>query len=264
MQTLPGTKVSRRKSINYKSPDLPSHFNLNNRTSTSNSFITSSNHFSPNIDLQPLSPHHKILNSKAQSCNSPPSPPCSLLALRLPMPIRLRGELLQRPMSTSVSSSNPLKMLFRHIQLTSVQYRHRLVSRSHLEMSMWTLYQDTQLTLSSYSSGALNYGYVDFDPFSTPPRTPRNIPHDLHTSSPRAISLTRVSQSIRHHSVNLAVVNMDPTSHSVYLAGGSWSGYTDYSRDVGHDGCSGENLGLLPGGCSDLDTPAGRIVCVST
>ena len=178
MQTLHSTQRSLGASPSaINPPDLPSHLNQNSRTNSSNSFITSLNHFSPNINLQPLSPHHKISNSNAQSCNSPPSPPCSLLALRLPMPIRLRGELLQRPMSTPVRSSNPLKMLFRHIQLTSVQYRHRLVSRSHLEMSMWTLYQDTQLTLCSYSSGALNYGYVDLDPFSTPLRTPKIPKH---------------------------------------------------------------------------------------
>lgn len=34
---------------------------------------------------------------------------------------------------------------------------------------MWMLYLDTQLTQSSqYSSGKLNYGYVEFDPFATP------------------------------------------------------------------------------------------------
>ena len=52
---------------------------------------------------------------------------------------------------------------------------------------------------------------------------------------------------------------MDPTSHSVYLAGGTWSGFTGFSPNVNGDGCTGDNMGPLPGACSDLDTPAGRI-----
>ena len=160
-------------------------------------------------------------------------------------------------------SSNPLKMLLKHIQLTVVWYRHRLVSKNHLERSKWTLHPDIQLILfSQYSSGPLNFGYVEFDPFLTHLRIPEHSPHVAHML--HAISLTRISQTTRHHSLSLAVVNMDPSSHSVYLAGGTWSGYTEYSPNTSGDGCTGDNLGPLPGGCSDLDTPAGRINCVST
>ena len=163
MLTLHSTHRSlMRNFTDYKFPDLPSHLDLNSRTNSSSSLFKSSNRFHPNITpthSQALNPYHKISNFNARSCNSLPSPPYCLLAPRLPLPVRLRGELLRRPMSMPVCSSNPLKMVLRHIQLTSVQYRHRLVSRSHLEMSMWMLYPNTQLTPSSqYSSGALNYG----------------------------------------------------------------------------------------------------------
>ena len=62
----------------------------------------------------------------------------------------------------------PFKDALEHIQLTGVWYRHRLVSKTHLERAKWTLHPDIQLILfSQYSSGPLNFGYVEFEPLST-------------------------------------------------------------------------------------------------
>lgn len=67
------------------------------------------------------------------------------------------------------------------------------------------------------------------------------------------------------HTAAVAVVNMDPTSHSVYLAGGAFAAYSAFSPNAGGAGCTGDFLGDLPGACSNLDTAfAQRINCVST
>ncbi|KAM0796113.1 hypothetical protein BDR22DRAFT_825553 [Usnea florida] len=69
-----------------------------------------------------------------------------------------------------------------------------------------------------------------------------------------------------HSASNLAVVNMDPSSHSVYLAGATWSGYSGASANPSGSGCQGQDLGPLPGACVNLDTyfADSRIFCVST
>ena len=62
---------------------------------------------------------------------------------------------------------------------------------------------------------------------------------------------------------------MDPSSHSVYLAGTQWTGFSVANLKDGNlqDGyspkCQGDNLDFLPGGCVNLDTAKGqRINCV--
>ncbi|KAK4142234.1 uncharacterized protein C8A04DRAFT_30193 [Dichotomopilus funicola] len=62
-----------------------------------------------------------------------------------------------------------------------------------------------------------------------------------------------------HHSDTLTDVTMDDTSHSVFMAGGEWAGYSQ----KGSGGCSGEMLGTMEGGCNNLDTgKAQRVQCV--
>ena len=52
---------------------------------------------------------------------------------------------------------------------------------------------------------------------------------------------------------------MDDTTHSVYLAGGQWAGYSQ----KGSGGCSGDMLGTMKGECNNLDTDmAQRVACV--
>lgn len=67
-----------------------------------------------------------------------------------------------------------------------------------------------------------------------------------------------------HHSIFLSSVNLDPSSHSVYLAGGNWHAYSQPNLDGNNNNCQGENLGALGGGCQNLDDVfAGqRVACV--
>ncbi|KAM0796597.1 hypothetical protein BDR22DRAFT_866691 [Usnea florida] len=64
--------------------------------------------------------------------------------------------------------------------------------------------------------------------------------------------------------LGLGNVNMDPTSHSVYLAGATWTGWSENSGDGnGGSTCGGSNLGTLGRGCRNLDTAlSSRINCV--
>ena len=57
---------------------------------------------------------------------------------------------------------------------------------------------------------------------------------------------------------------MDLSSHSVYLAGATWSAWTDYNGNGdGNNACAGELLGPLSGACNDLDTTfSTRVACV--
>ena len=68
----------------------------------------------------------------------------------------------------------------------------------------------------------------------------------------------------RHHGLN-DQVNMDPSSHSVFLSGGIWQGYTGANPN-GNDqgGCYDSETGPLPDGCVSLDIGAFdlRINCV--
>ncbi|KAJ9212948.1 hypothetical protein DTO166G4_5452 [Paecilomyces variotii] len=65
-----------------------------------------------------------------------------------------------------------------------------------------------------------------------------------------------------HHSILLRDVTMDDTSHSVYLAGTNWVGYSDKTGNGGS--CTGAALRILNGKCNNLDTadPGTRIRCV--
>ncbi|KAJ5506572.1 hypothetical protein N7453_005529 [Penicillium expansum] len=65
-----------------------------------------------------------------------------------------------------------------------------------------------------------------------------------------------------HHSSFLGDVTMDDSSHSVYLAGTNWVGFSDKTSNGGS--CSGSALTLLQGECNNLDTshPGKRIKCV--
>jgi hypothetical protein len=65
-----------------------------------------------------------------------------------------------------------------------------------------------------------------------------------------------------HYSNNLVDVTMDDTSHSVYLAGGDWSGFSEKTSDGG--ACYGDYIRLY-GACNPLDQTVGssdRIKCV--
>lgn len=65
-----------------------------------------------------------------------------------------------------------------------------------------------------------------------------------------------------HHSSGLIDVTMDDTSHSVYLAGGDWSGFSEKTSDGGS--CYGDFIRLY-GACNALDQTVGgsnRIKCV--
>ncbi|KAM0794702.1 hypothetical protein BDR22DRAFT_826660 [Usnea florida] len=107
-------------------------------------------------------------------------------------------------------------------------------------------------------------GMRELTPSQRPMEFGKLVTRDSYASSPQAISLTRQSRIIRHTAA-VAVVNMDSTSHSVYLAGGAFAAYSDFSPNAGGKGCTGDFLGNLPGACSDLDTAfAQRINCVST
>lgn len=64
--------------------------------------------------------------------------------------------------------------------------------------------------------------------------------------------------NFEHHSTSLSDVTMDSTSNSVYLAGGTWRGYTE----KGSEGCSGTNLGNMAGGCNALTLFDQRVNCV--
>ncbi|KAK3306175.1 uncharacterized protein B0T15DRAFT_575366 [Chaetomium strumarium] len=67
------------------------------------------------------------------------------------------------------------------------------------------------------------------------------------------------SLNFGHHSSSLKEVTMDDTSHSVFLAGGEWAGFSQ----KGSEGCSGELLGTMKSGCNNLDTDkAKRVACV--
>ncbi|KAJ5747856.1 uncharacterized protein N7511_009552 [Penicillium nucicola] len=65
-----------------------------------------------------------------------------------------------------------------------------------------------------------------------------------------------------HHSALLKDVTMDDTTHSVYLAGANWVGFSDKTGNGGS--CSGSALTVLQGECNNLDTahPGKRIKCV--
>ncbi|GAD94196.1 small secreted protein [Paecilomyces variotii No. 5] len=64
-----------------------------------------------------------------------------------------------------------------------------------------------------------------------------------------------------HHALELGDVTMDDTSHSVYLAGASWIGYSDKTGNGGS--CTGTALGLMAQQCNDLDTVyPERVKCV--
>ncbi|KAL1863176.1 hypothetical protein Plec18170_000006 [Paecilomyces lecythidis] len=65
-----------------------------------------------------------------------------------------------------------------------------------------------------------------------------------------------------HHSAFLRDVTMDDTSHSVYLAGANWVGFSDKTKNGGS--CSGTALTVLDGQCNNLDTahPGKRVKCV--
>jgi hypothetical protein len=65
-----------------------------------------------------------------------------------------------------------------------------------------------------------------------------------------------------HHSAFLGDVTMDDSSHSVYLAGANWVGFSDKTSNGGK--CSGSALTVLQGECNNLDTahPGKRIKCV--
>jgi hypothetical protein len=74
--------------------------------------------------------------------------------------------------------------------------------------------------------------------------------HTLHSSG---------DINFPHHSDTLTEVTMDDTSHSVFLAGGEWAGFSQ----KGSGGCSGELLGTMSGGCNNLDTSQEkRVACV--
>ena len=57
---------------------------------------------------------------------------------------------------------------------------------------------------------------------------------------------------------------MNPTSHSVYLAGATWTGWSENSgHGNGGNTCGGDQLGTLGGACQNLDYALGdRINCV--
>lgn len=65
-------------------------------------------------------------------------------------------------------------------------------------------------------------------------------------------------------STSLGNVNMDPSSHSVYLAGATWSAWSAPNLNGdGNGACAGEELGPLSGGCNDLDNAfSTRVACV--
>ncbi|KAI0159545.1 hypothetical protein GGR57DRAFT_499873 [Xylariaceae sp. FL1272] len=67
-----------------------------------------------------------------------------------------------------------------------------------------------------------------------------------------------------HHSPFLKDVTMDDTSHSVYLAGGTWELHSGKTENGGS--CNGAWLGVSDGGCVNLDNGGQvkeRIRCVS-
>ncbi|KUI71821.1 hypothetical protein VM1G_11828 [Cytospora mali] len=70
------------------------------------------------------------------------------------------------------------------------------------------------------------------------------------------------TMNYEHHASNLVDVTMDDTSHSVYLAGGDWSGFSEKTSDGGS--CYGDYIRLY-GACNGLDQAVGssnRIKCV--
>ena len=64
-----------------------------------------------------------------------------------------------------------------------------------------------------------------------------------------------------HHSGLLTDVTMDDTTHSVYLSGADWMGFSDKESDGGR--CSGFPIGVGQG-CNNLETlkPGYRVKCV--
>ena len=89
---------------------------------------------------------------------------------------------------------------------------------------------------------------------------PLNIRQLSHFENIMLTSVLRRS----HTGFGLHSVSMDPSSHSVYLAGASWHAYTEPSLAGNDNGCHGDHLGALGGGCQNLDNtfPGNRIACV--
>ena len=70
--------------------------------------------------------------------------------------------------------------------------------------------------------------------------------------------------NFRHVGFGIGSVNMDPSTHSVYLAGANWHAYSLPNLDGNGHGCRGDHLGVLGGDCHNLDSSfAGkRVACV--
>lgn len=86
----------RRDSTEYKIPDFP---RLEQQINFIQLFHQDFRSLPSKYHTQELNSYHKISDLNVRSCISLPSPPCLLLAPRLPLP-----PLSQRPMSTKVRS----------------------------------------------------------------------------------------------------------------------------------------------------------------